>query len=315
MFDLHEMCNEGNLGKITKFLEDTSEYHHLVVKDSNGYTPLHYACFKGHKDVTSLFLSRLKDEDVIVKNNNGDTPLHFACVNGHKDVTSLLLGRLKDNDLIMKNIYGDTPLHDACGYGQIDVAILLLSKLKDNDLIIKDKYGNTPLHDACRNVRKDVASLLLSRLKDDDLVVENNRGDTPLHEACRNDAGEITSHLLAKIQTIRDDSIPKADEIRESCKEIMEVYRKDPEGTRRMLREELGITTKDVAGCFALVVGLCDGYFELKENTGQIDAGRFFNIVKKLPMELQMIICNRAHERERDVIKSVDLDAAIVTIF
>ena len=53
---------------------------------------------------------------------------------------------------------------------------------------------------------------------------------------------------------------------------------------------------------FAQVVFLCDEYVRAKAESGDNDAARFFTIASKLPMELQMVLCNRLFGLARDVV-------------
>ena len=57
-------------------------------KDKDGLTPLHWAAFKGHKDVAEVLLAN--KADVNAKDNLGLTPLHRATVIGYKDVADLI---------------------------------------------------------------------------------------------------------------------------------------------------------------------------------------------------------------------------------
>ena len=62
--------------------------------------------------------------------------------------------------------------------------------------------------------------------------------------------------------------------------------------------------SEDFAGeTFATIVYYCDGYLNLVDRSSK--AGRFFSIAKKLPLELQMILCNRLHDMEGDLIPGV----------
>jgi ankyrin repeat protein len=81
--------------------------------DSNGYTPLHEAAWRGHLDVVHLLLEC--KADVKATDSEGDTPLHHAARNGHVDVVRLLLEHKAD--IKATEVDGSTPLHDAAFNG------------------------------------------------------------------------------------------------------------------------------------------------------------------------------------------------------
>jgi hypothetical protein len=73
---------------------------------------------------------------------------------------------------------------------------------------------------------------------------------------------------------------------------LLERFRDHPEEARHGVRVEFGWFDEMAAELFALVVFLCDGLLELKDDV-MIGASRFFRMAKELPMELQVILCYR----------------------
>ena len=55
---------------------------------------------------------------------------------------------------------------------------------------------------------------------------------------------------------------------------------------------------------FAQVVFACDQYVRVAAPLAQDGSARFFAIASKLPMELQMVLCNRLFGLARDVVLS-----------
>uniref|UniRef100_A0A3B4Y8T5 Uncharacterized protein n=1 Tax=Seriola lalandi dorsalis TaxID=1841481 RepID=A0A3B4Y8T5_SERLL len=53
-----------------------------ISKASSGWTPLHLACYFGHRDVVEELLKA--GADVNLQDNMGDTPLHKAADTGRK---------------------------------------------------------------------------------------------------------------------------------------------------------------------------------------------------------------------------------------
>lgn len=66
---------------------------------------------------------------------------------------------------------------------------------------------------------------------------------------------------------------------------------------------------------FALVVYFSDGYLEIptevkeevegNQNEKRVKAHRFFSLATQLPMDLQMVLCNRAFGLETSVIRRI----------
>ena len=65
---------------------------------------------------------------------------------------------------------------------------------------------------------------------------------------------------------------------------------------------------------FAIAVLSCDGYLQPRCNPGLVRLLRFFNIASRLPMELQMVLCNRAAGSARNNIPSHHVEPSIVKV-
>ena len=80
-------------------------------KDKDGYTPLHYACASGQRNIVQ-YLYREKLSDLVHTTNSGDTPLHLACKFSQLEITEFLLST-GECDPLCKNAEGMTPLEIA----------------------------------------------------------------------------------------------------------------------------------------------------------------------------------------------------------
>jgi Ca2+-binding EF-hand superfamily protein/ankyrin repeat protein len=101
--DIFRACWDGNQDLITAFAE--SEPRLLKATDdssdfSDGWSPLHYLCYRGYdKIVSSLFSNYLSALNINATTNNGFTPLFYAAQQGHLDICELLLDHNADPTL------------------------------------------------------------------------------------------------------------------------------------------------------------------------------------------------------------------------
>jgi hypothetical protein len=124
----------------------------LLVKDSRGWLPIHWACmFDAPLEVIQMLLDNDSGKKTILaKDNEGWLPIHVACFYGTPlEVIQLLL----DCDNNKKTIFekdnpGRLPIHRACrGGATVEVIRLLLDSDADKKMIFeKDKYGWLPIN-------------------------------------------------------------------------------------------------------------------------------------------------------------------------
>jgi len=91
--EMLDAAREGDLEKVKALLKDDPDL--VFVKDDkpgstdNGWTPLHYAAFRGHKDVVELLLAN--KAPVNAMDEQGGTPLFYVRgARGYKDIEKLL---------------------------------------------------------------------------------------------------------------------------------------------------------------------------------------------------------------------------------
>ena len=100
----------------------------------------------------------------------------------------------------------------------------------------------------------------------------------------------------------------RMDDIR-GAKTLLERFKKNPEEIRHQVRVELGLLDDLAAEMFALMVFVSDGLLQVK-NTTPSSAARFFTIVARLPLELQMMLCFRQVRSDREIIPGKESEAA-----
>lgn len=153
-------------------------------KSNLGWTPLHLACYFGHKDVVEELLKA--GADVNLPNNIGDTPLHKAAFTGRKEVVMLLLHYdacatvINGTAQIPKDVTQNAEIRsmleaaerteerkleekllEAAREGNLPTLTQLLSRKKPPDISCADLLGNTPLHCAAYRGQKQCALKLL----------------------------------------------------------------------------------------------------------------------------------------------------------
>ena len=153
-----EACVEGRLEDVQQLLDAGNVRPSM--RDSRGWSPLHYASQNGHAAIVDLLLERDYDPRIETTRDK-DTPLHLACANSHTEVMLLLLDRMPEGRL-RKNKSGNTPLHVACKVGCIEIVKALLEAFPDAAYRTNAR-GTTPFGLSVSNGHKAVTNLLLER--------------------------------------------------------------------------------------------------------------------------------------------------------
>ena len=166
-------ARNGDLIEVQTLLEKGADPNTRI---DDGWTPLHWAAFKGHVDVVRVLLERGADPKA--KDNNGRRPLHIAAQIGHVEIVKILLDRGADPNA-KNNNNGSTPLHEAALNGHVDVVRVLLDRGADPNA--KNNTGHTPLHNAAYFGHVEIVKLLLERGADPRIA--DNGGHIPLDYA------------------------------------------------------------------------------------------------------------------------------------
>ena len=90
---------------------------------------------------------------------------------------------------------------------------------------------------------------------------------------------------------------------------LLERFKENLEETRHQLRLELG-WYNEAAEMLALVVFVSDVLLQIQDTTTPSPAARFFNIIKQLPLELQMVLCFRQVGSAKEIISGNDSEVA-----
>ncbi|KAM9761468.1 oxysterol-binding protein-related protein 1 isoform 2-T2 [Menidia menidia] len=184
-------ARNGDLAGVRRLLvAKIKEEAHLNInckgksKSNLGWTPLHLACYFGHRDVVEELLKA--GADVNLPNNIGDTPLHKAAFTARKEVVMLLLHYdacatvINGTAQIPKDVTQNAEIRgmleaaerteerkleekllEAAREGELSTLTQLLNRKKPPDINCTDLLGNTPLHCAAYRGQRQCALKLL----------------------------------------------------------------------------------------------------------------------------------------------------------
>ncbi|XP_057290867.1 serine/threonine-protein phosphatase 6 regulatory ankyrin repeat subunit B-like [Hydractinia symbiolongicarpus] len=166
MAKLHEAVLEGDLKTIKYLMSTVCE---IDEKDVNGNTPIHYACYKGYRQIVKYLIQ------------------HGACLNFQNN---------QKKSLLMITLCGETCKRRACKKRKEEVyaIIKLLLKEKCKNINSIDHKGNTALHVAVERatvcaVKRKCISLLIQHGADAEIV--NHKQQTAYDIAKQNQVIQI----------------------------------------------------------------------------------------------------------------------------
>jgi len=263
----------------------------------DGATPFFMACANGHREVVFLLLADPRI-DPNKPHNIGATPLFMACQNGHKEVVSLLLedprsGPNKPRDT------GATPFFIACEKGHKEVVLLLLAdpRIDPN----KQTYNQTtPLWFASENGRLVIVQHLLASGKEIDTKMRSSFNNKTAPEQ-----GRAMGTAAKRANETGEDYLRRKTN-GPLCADLIDEYERGPVAVRHRLRCQPRLRESFIAHLFALVVFHSDSFVVTNGRLAHPDTKRFFRMCARLPLEVQMIICNRAFRSPKDIILSRD---------
>jgi len=136
MTSLHNTAIKGNIKILKKELRSV---RNINLFDSEGFTPLFWACFHGHQEIVKYLLKQGANVNL---SRNRLRPLHVAAIGGHLNVIKILFKAGVNADVL--EYKGDrTPLHWAAQEGQIQAGRLLIKNGANINKL--NAHGETPL--------------------------------------------------------------------------------------------------------------------------------------------------------------------------
>ena len=178
---------------VTKLCQIISKLNPAILKNKNGDTILHSACYCNIKQVLD-HLSKTFKGVTDLPNSEGKTPLHIAAASGNSSLIQPLVKVMKAN-LIAEDKTGNTPLHLAFLHGHVHVVRAFLSCGMADCNVLNDK-GETPLHIAAVRGYSSLIQPLTEEMQADP-VARDKQENTPLHHACQNGHLHTVKALLS----------------------------------------------------------------------------------------------------------------------
>ena len=228
---------------------------------------------------------------------DGHASLHLACTKSSRSPLIPLLLAHPDIDVNLKDTFGWTPFFWACRAGHPSC---VREMLKDSrvDVNEPDFYGRTPLWRAASSGHLDAIQWWIASGREMDL-------GTP---------GDVD----------QTDAIGKANKIevwhsaadrrhKTEIATLLERFQSDAAQTRHQVRVELCWYDKAAAEMFALAVFASDGLLQTKDVTST-PAARYYSIARKLPLELQMVLCFRQVDSTKEIIPGKDSEVAFKSL-
>jgi hypothetical protein len=134
----------------------------------------------------------------------------------------------------------------------------------------------------------------------------------PLVEAAHHGKIEVVKVWISSGRKLEclEDALKVESKVSLSTVKLLEEFQAAPDAVRHRLRLEIGWYHETAAETFALVIFFCEKLLEVKDEEKNLNTRRFFRLLAKLPIELQMSICYKHAGIMRDVIKSEETDKA-----
>ncbi|WP_419198621.1 ankyrin repeat domain-containing protein [Wolbachia endosymbiont of Rhagoletis cingulata] len=156
--------------------------------DKQGYTPLHYAAWRGRLEVAKFLIEEYANS--IFKYNNGSTLPCNAPLKNHLHVMKCSIGNR--NILEIRDNSGRVPLHCAASNGKLDMVKYFIDEEKV-DVNIKDNGYWTPLHWASWGGHLDVAKYLVDKRAN--INAKDKSSKIPLNVAIDQKHNDVVKYL------------------------------------------------------------------------------------------------------------------------
>jgi len=192
--NIHEAVEKGDLARVKELVEKNPELANARATGQYAYlkfTPLHFAAWKGHKDIIQYLIK--KGADIHAQDSDGSSPLYWAANFGHEEIVTTLIKN--GAEVNSQNNFGITPLHGAAFKGYTDIVKLFIEK--GSEINVKNNYqGRTPLQNAIEAGHSEIVKILLEN--NADANSKDNFGKNSLFIAAENGYLAIVKLIIDK---------------------------------------------------------------------------------------------------------------------
>jgi len=296
---LHEMEDDllssvdlNRVGHVRRLLKSpTLNVNH---RGSHGWTALHRASMRGHLSIIQLLLLH-PAIDVNQGDDYGGTPFLLACSEGETEVVRLLL---EDHriDVEAPSLDGTTPLWCASLWGYLEIVQWIVVSGRKVDLEQAVHYGKeyTVVEIARKNGKVKVAELLEKFREKPRQTRLEVIADLGLQ-------GLLATELFASVVFLCDDFLRLSGPVSEV------------EGNPNQEAAAINIQTNnnnDDHNNSEMNDAKRDAKEVNEAKEKEIAHRRFFVMAGQLPMELQMVLCNRVYGLTKDTILAKNSETA-----
>jgi len=294
---LWQACTDGDFDTVKELVDDPAVDLNWVGEDRLD-TSLHRACRFGRTKVAKELLMNPRIE-VNKLNTFGCTPFFIACQESSLAIVEMLLGDPRV-DVRWPHRDGHDPFLMACQRGHKEVISQLLADQRiDPNKPVDDQ--STPLWCASQDGHFSVVQHLLASNREID-----TRTRCTFNNKTAAEQGRAMGRRTAKLVDETEELFQERKTNGPLCADLIDEYERDPVAVRDRLRRQPGLREYFIGHLFALVVFDSDSFVVINEKLAHSDTKRFFKITSQLPLDLQMVLCNRVFGSPKDIILSRD---------
>lgn len=196
MKDIFDYIKENDIDGVKGELR--KDKNNLHRQNSDGDSPLHYACSEGNDKIVELLINKGADVNNDRGMMRGLTPLHYTIVLGTPEIARMLI--IGGVDVNRRDNFGSTPLHKAVDIGETEMVRVLVGG--GADVNSRNNYGDTPLLRAVSLGETKMVGILLDN--NADVNIKNKDGKTALDLAKNDEIRNLLRNAVMNTKTIFD---------------------------------------------------------------------------------------------------------------